>query len=132
MAASAARGWPLDDINRCRFARNLRCGGSGLPGLEPSTVGDDGGLHAVVDAELCTGVHDVRLDRRLADVELARQLGVRQPGRQARDDLKPGSKVAVDSFITATVKEYSENLRSLGTLRSRGLASMTAQAGAER
>src|SRR4051794_20652095 len=41
---------------------------------EPGADGDDGRLRAVRDAELGEDVADVRLDRLLGDVELARDL----------------------------------------------------------
>src|SRR3954463_3029153 len=59
-------------------------GGAGLD--QSGLVGDDDGLDAVAQAELLEDPRDVRLDRRLAEEELPRDLGVRAAaGEQAQD-----------------------------------------------
>src|SRR5689334_12886546 len=54
--------------------------------VQAGLVGEHDGLHAVAQAELLEDVGDMRLDRRLADVELLGDLGVGQPaGDEAKN-----------------------------------------------
>src|SRR5215831_5474312 len=58
-------------------------------GLDKARVeGRDHGLHAVADAELSEDAREVRLDRRLAEVEVRAELGVREPAGEQGEDLE--------------------------------------------
>src|SRR5437867_1366729 len=73
---------------------------------DPRLVGEHDCLDAVAEVELLEDVGDVRLDRRLADVELLRDLPVREAaGDQARD-------------ISFALTEVIEFLRRRGTGRA--------------
>ena len=64
-------------------------GSSGVAGAhEAGLVGEHDGLDAVAQAELREQARDVGLDRRVADDELRRDLGVRQPARDELEDLE--------------------------------------------
>src|SRR5512132_546675 len=72
---------------------------------EPGLIGEHDRLDTVTEVELLEDVRHVRLDRGLADVQLPRDLGVREaPGDQAKDI----------SFALAEIGEFLRMLAARG------------------
>src|SRR3954452_23138223 len=96
MEATQPESPPAQLVWIARDAALVEAGRIGVE--EPALVGEDDGLHAVAEVQLLQDVGDVRLDRRLADVELLADLRVREPGGDEPQDLALARGELVDAL----------------------------------